>query len=338
MSKYPVYSLADADGHALASGPFDTQTAYTKIAMAVMVYGLIADMVSPRVQSPFKFTYTKLTEEDQLTIPDARASRAAKLREVEFGSTDASDVTEDYGLISPVPERDIKEAKVQGLPYDPLQNATMSLAELMKLLREKRVADLVFDDAQYPAGYKTTLAGNAQWNVAASDPLTAILTAMDLPLVRPNTLVFGQETWTKFRQNSIIVEAVKSTGAGKANAGEGGAAGTVSMQQVADLFELDQVLVGRAQHQTANRGQDDAYSYLWGKHAALLSVNRSMGSMTTAIPSFTFTAEAMPMQVGTYIDRGRGIGQGSTIVKVSESCKEVVSWNKAGYFFKNAVA
>lgn len=316
----------------LAAAPFETLTKYTDVAMAVKVPGFIADMVCPRIPAPYKFAYTKLDTGDRLSAPNSRASRAGRVNEIEFGSTDEQDVTEDYALACPVPSRDIEEARAQGLPYDPLAEATDALATVMKINREIRVAGLVFDDSNYETGYKATLQGASQWSNASSDPLTAILQQMDTPLVRPNTLVCGQKVWTKLRSHPKIVEAINMSGAGDK------ASGAVAKAAVAELFELDQVLVGSGQYQTANRGQDEAYKYIWGNHAALLHINGAISGMRSMMPSFCFTAEAMMMQVGTYVDSARGTGQGTTFVKSSESCKEVVSWPRAGYFFKNAAA
>lgn len=328
--RYPI--LSSPEVAALAAAPFQTQTRYTNIAMAVSPPGMIADEVCPRVTSPYKFTYTLLDSEDRLSAPNSRASRAARVNEIEFGSTDANDETEDYALICPVPDRDIREASAQGLPYDPLAVATDALATVMKINRERRVAKLVFEISNYASGYSVTLSGASQWSDVTSDPLKAILEKMDTPLIRPNTLVLGQQTWTSFRQHPKIVEAVNMSGAGDK------ASGAVARRAVADLLELDHIAVGRVQYQTAKRGQTAAYDYIWGKHAALLHINRSLSGPQSMMPSFCFTAEAMGMMVGTYVDSARGIGAGTTFVKSSESCKEVVSWTRAGYMWKNAVA
>ena len=316
----------------LAAAPFETQVGLTQIAMAVSPMGLVADMVCPRFPSPFKFAYTKLDSADRLSAPDSRASRAGQVNELEFGASDATDSTEDWALACPVPQRDIEEAKKQELAYDPLAEATDALATIMKINRELRVSALVTTAANYAATGHVTLAGNSQWSHADSDPLDEVLTQMDVPLVRPNTLVMGQQVWTKFRQHPKIVEAVKASGAGDQ------ASGAVSAAQVAELLELEQVLVGRAQYQTAKKGQDASYSYIWGKHAALLHINRSASGTRSMMPSFCFTAEAMAMDVGTYMDAARGIGQGTTFVKASESLKELVSWKEAGYLWLSAVA
>ena len=317
----------------LASGPYEVQTRLTQIAQAAMPSGLIADEVCPRVRTGFKFTYTTLTEEDLLTIPDVRASRAGHLNQVEFGATDTTASVVDYGLEDPVPSRDIEEARAQEVAYDPLEQAAISTAELVKLARERRVADLVTTAANYATDHSATLNGNARWSHASSNPRKAILEALDVPLVRPNTLVFGQKVWTALRQHPKIVEAVTATGAGDE------ASGIVMKEAVAELFEVDRVLVGKAWYQSAKRGQDDSFARLWGKHACAIHVRHDMVSARDRMPKFCWTADALGgLQVGTYEEPARGVNRGSTVVKVSECVKELVAYGRAGYLWRDAVA
>ena len=316
----------------LASAPFQTHPRMTQIAMAEKPAGFIADEVMPTVKSAYKFKYTKANRRDQFAIPDTRASRSGRLGEVEFGATLADGSTEDRGLIAYVPYRDINEARQQQSAWDPVAQASMGLGQLMSLDREKRVADIVFKAASYEADLRVTLAGNGQWSHAESDPLKTILEALDKPVTRPNALVFGQQVWTKFRTHPKIVEAVKATGAGG-----GDAAGIVSRQAVASLFELDRVLVGKTRHDSANPGQDENLQWLWGKHAAALHIRRPTGTQDQ-MPTWGFTAEAMAREIALSEEPTRGIGRGSRAIKISESCDEIVSWGAAGYFWQNAVA
>ena len=316
----------------LASAPFQTHSRMTQIAMAEKPMDFIADEVMPRVPSAFKFQYTLGDVGDQFGIPDTRASRAGRLNEAEFGATLADGSCDDHGLLAFVPHRDILEAQQQQSAWDPMAQASMGVGQLMMLDREKRVADTAFALASYAETHRVTLAGDSQWSAAGSDPLAAILEALDVPITRPNTLVLGQAVWTKLRAHPVIVEAVKGAGAGRA-----AAAGVVMRDAVARLFEIDRVLVGSTWHRTSNRGQNDEFARLWGKHAALLSIRRPT-STRDAIPSFGFTAQAMPLEVMLSEEPSRGIGRGSRVVKISECIKELVSWNTAGYFFQNAVA
>ena len=328
---YEVIALSEA-GPELASAPFQTHPRLTQIAMTERPKGFVADDVLPRVDSAYKFVYTKGMSADQFSIPDTRASRAGRLNEVEFGAELANGATNDHGLMAFVPYRDIDEARRQGGAWDPQAQAAMGTSQLVELDRERRVARLVFARGSYPAGYRTVLAGNSQWSDKNSDPLKTILVALDIPITRPNMLLFGQATWTQLRTHPRIVEAVKMTGAGGVDA-----AGIVMRQAVAELFEVDQVVVGAAWHQSARRGQDPVYARLWGKHAAALHIRRPMGTQDM-MPTWGFTAQAMARQVAMSEEPSRGVGRGSRVVKVSECIAEIVSWNTAGYFWENAVA
>lgn len=221
----------------LASGLYEVQIRLTQIAQAAMPTGLIADEVCSRVRTGYKFTHTMLSEEDLLSIPDVRASRAGHLNQVEFGATDTTASVVDYGLEDSISSRDIEEAQAQEVAFDPLEQAAISTAELVKLARGRRVAELVTGADSYADGHSVTLAGNAQWSHANANLRKAILEALDVPLVRPNVLVLGRKVWTALRQHPKIVEAVSASGAGDE------ASGSVMKEAVAELFEVDRVLV-----------------------------------------------------------------------------------------------
>ena len=110
-------------------------------------------------------------------------------------------------------------------------------------------------------------------------------------------------------------------------------------EAVAELFEVERVLVGMAWYQSAKRGQDDVFARLWGRHACAIHVRRDMVSARDRMPKFCWTADALGgLQVGTYEEPARGVNRGSTVVKVSECVKELVSYPRAGYLWRNAVA
>ena len=133
---------------------FDIQPGLSEIAMAVQVEGMIADEVCPLVNtaSP-KFAYTRVETGSRLRIPDVRIGRTGRANQVEHESRDEIVEVEDYGLEDPVPARDTMAAMGVRHPVDPQELATEATAQLVALAREKRVADLVFD----PANYATNL-------------------------------------------------------------------------------------------------------------------------------------------------------------------------------------
>jgi hypothetical protein len=193
--------------------------------------------------------------------------------------------------------------------------------------REVRVANLIFTLGTYLAANRTTLSGTSQWSdFTNSNPLDAILTAMDIPVQRPNIGVIGRQAFTKLQQHPIIVSAVL---------GNAGSRGAVAAEAIANLLGLDQLLVGEGFLNTARPGQTLSMSRVWGKHLALLYIDPNGGPMD--MPSFGWTAEWGTRQAGTVPDPTRGV-RGGEAVRVYESVAEVISAPALGYFFQNAVA
>ena len=293
---------------------------------------LIADLVLPRIGTPKKFKYTKYTTEQGYTVPETRVGRKSEPNMVDFGGTDVQDEAVDFGLDDLVPNDEIDAFNsmpkpATGGPIGPMEVSTMMLTGLVQLDREIRVANVVFALATYSAANRTTLAGVTQWSdTANSDPLKAITDAMDMPLVRPNKLVLGQVTWTSLRRHPKIVQAIGKSAQG---------AGYASRQAVAELLELNEIIVGRGFYNTAKKGQPPAYTRAWGKHASLIHVDKLAAQ--TLQPTFGWTAQWGGKIAGNIPEPKAGL-RGGQRVRSGESVKEVISSTDAGYFFQNAVA
>ena len=305
--------------------PFVIDPARTAIAMAYSNSGMIADSVLPRTPvGTSNFKYLVYNKDEKFTLPDTRIGRTSRPNEVEFGATELDGSVKDYGLEDPVPQADIDNAPAN---YDPLNNATEGVSELIMLGREKRVSDVVFNAATYPAANKQTLSGTSQWSdFANSDPVAAILAAIDSMLMRPNVMVLGQAVFTKLRTHPLIVKAIN---------GNSGDSGIVMRQALADLFEMDEVLVGQGWINNAKLGQTASFGRLWGKHCALL--RRDMTATTRRGITFGVTATFGTRVAMTRPDPDIGL-RGGTRVRVGESVDELITASDAGYFFENAVA
>ena len=293
---------------------------------------LIADKVMPRVPTPKKFKYTKYTTEQGYTVPETRVGRKSEPNMVDFGGTDVTDECVDFGLDDTVPNDEIAAFEAMpkpatGGPVDPLSLSTMMLTGLVQLDREVRVAGVVFNSANYSGTNQSTLAGVTQWSDQAnSDPLKAITDALDIPLVRPNKLVLGQATWTSLRRHPKIVQAIGRSAQ---------TAGYASLQQVAELLEFQEILVGRGFLNTAKKGQTPTYARVWGKFAALLHID-AIAALTLQ-PTFGWTAQFGGKIAGNIPAPNVGL-RGGQRVRSGESVKEVVASTDAGYLFVNAVA
>lgn len=303
--------------------PFPINPELTAIAIAYRNTKLIADEVMPR--SPVgkkEFKYLKHTLAEGFTLPNTLVGRTGKPNQVEFTASEETDSTEDFGLDDPVPQDDIANAPAG---YDPLGRATEGLTELIALDREKRVADLIFATGTYAAANRLALSGSDQFSdFIGSDPIAVIMDALDAMVMRGNIAVIGRPAFSILQRHPKIVKAANR------NSGDSGIA---TRQAIAELFELDEVLVGEGWINGAKKGQTASMSRVWGKHIALLYRDRVSPNKIT----FGFTAEFGKRVAGSIPDSNIGL-RGGQRVRVGESVKEVVTANDLGYFLQNVVA
>lgn len=319
----------------MAQAPFVVQPHLTAIALAYRNQKLIADSVLPRVPVLSElFKWSKYQKEEGFTVPDTRVGRKSATNQIDWHATEQTASTKDYGLEIPIPNKDIKDAKsvqaTQGvMPIDPVMRSTELLTDLIALDREVRTANLVFNAASYPSANKTTLSGTSQWSdYSNSNPVDAMLRAMDTMIVRPNKIVLGRAVWTIIRQHPKLVNAFYGVVAN---------AGTIATNYLAEILEVDEVIVGEGFVNTAKKGQSPNLVRVWGKHCAMLYQPPVIESAEGTL-CFGFTGQWGQRVAGT-IDNDPDIGlYGGTRVRVGESVAEVVAASDVGYFFQNAVA
>jgi len=307
------------------NSPFPVDPFQTAIAIAYNNRKLIADVVLPRVSvGSEQFKYLKHELADGFTIPDTKVGRKSKPNEVSFSATEKTESTEDYGLDDKIPGKDIDQAPAN---FDPLSHSTESLTNLIMLDREVRTANLVFNPSVYIAANKKTLSGNSQWSdFANSDPLMELMTALDVPIMRPNKMTIGRKAYTKLAMHPIIVKATQ---------GNSGDSGVATRQAIADLLELDEINVGEGWVNTARKGQTPNMQRVWGNHVALTYVDAM--ARPESGTTFGFTAEYGNRISGATPDGDIGL-RGGVKNRVGESVKEIIAAPDLGYFLQNVIA
>lgn len=307
--------------------PFPVDPQLTGVVIAYQNAELIADRVLPRVGpllNKQEFKYMKFDFAEAVTVPDTKVGRKGEPGEVEFTGTEVTDQTLDYGLDDLVPSDDVKNAPAG---YDPLAYAAQGVMNLVLLDREKRVASTVFDPNTYGSSNKLALSGTSQWSDANSDPTAAVQDANDSLIMRANVMVIGRPAWTKLRRHPKIISAISVSGTTN---------GVATTQAVADLFELDEIVVGAAMINSARKGQAPNLARVWGKHAALFRREPLTNSINQQ-PTFGWTAEYGGRVSGQIPEPKVGL-RGAIRVRAGESVKEVVSAPDLGFLFQNAVA
>lgn len=282
--------------------------------------------VIPVVQRSDKFfVYTKA---DSYRLYDDKLSPKSMPNEIDWSLGTDNYSVKDHGFADWLPQEVIDNADAPALPE---MDTNDFLNNMLEIAQENRVAGVVFNAANYPTANKTTLVGGAQWSdYVNSNPITDILTAIETCFIRANTLVLGIDVWLKLRAHPKILDAVKAST--RFQASEGGLATT---QELANLFDVDSVQIGRGRYITTKEGQTPTYARLWGKFAGALYVKPG----PVGIRSITFGGTFVEQNRLTMrdFDTKRGV-KGAHYLKVSWNSDEHVIASDLGYLISTAVA
>ncbi len=175
----------------------------------------------------------------------------------------------------------------------------------------------------------TTLSGTSQWSdYTNSDPVVEVDKQKEVVQqaigVLPNTLFLSRSVFRVLRNHPRIIDRVKYTGTGARRALTG--------DDLADVFEVERVIVPQALQSTPHIGQPDSLSYIFGKLGLLLYLPKSPG---LRIPTFGYT---FVWKTGYQVKRFREEGADADIIKVKKWYDQKVVESNAAFLWQNAVA
>lgn len=325
----PLLAFAEAtpSGLLLAAAPFPVDPDLVAVVMGYEDESLIAQRVAPIVPvGAEEYKYFRWDLEEGLRVPEQKVGRRSAPNEVTFQAEEITGLCEDYGLETPIPQKDIDNAP-SGL--DPVSRAAMGIADYILKGHEKRVSDIATDVNTYDTSNKTTLSGTDQWSdLSNSTPVDDIESAIDAMPMRPNAAAMGHQVWRTLRKHPEVLKAV----------GKDDTKGRVTKEEFAELFELEEVNVGQSRLVTSAKGQPVTLGRVWGKDFVLYRRDSVADPIRDGSrPTFMFTAQFGDPVAGQWEDMDIGL-RGGTRVRAGRSLDEHVSTKQLGYLFKNAVA
>jgi hypothetical protein len=217
-----------------------------------------------------------------------------------------------------------------GLSVQPEVLTTETLADIIDKQREIQIYNLIMNSAAIPS---TTLVGTGQWSdFENSDPVAAITEQRSTILLgctkEPNTLLLGYQVWLQLTQHPIVIDRFKSTSM---------PSGKPSDQQLAGLFNVDQIIVAKSLYDAAPQGLPHVLNYIWGKIAILAYVPPFAGPMIVT-PGTTFRwIYGVPGNEGMLVKRYRVESRSGDMIEYQTYyCVKLVTPG-AMFVWKNAV-
>lgn len=264
--------------------------------------------------------YIYNSKADRFRIPDTLRAPKTESKTVDWKVTTGTYQCEEHALNDLIDDREKANADK---PLNLAVDTTEFLTDLILLAQEKRIADYLSSET-YMTNY-TTLSGTDQWSdYSNSDPVGDIETGKETIHGKifqfPNTLLLGQQVYNKLKHHPDVIDRFKYV-----------KKGIITPDMLADLFEVERVIVGASGYNTAKEGQTASYSYLWGKVAILAYVEKKPGIKK---PSLGYTFQSRKFKVR----KARIETKHSDWIEASHVVDEKLVSVDCGYLIKAAVA
>lgn len=271
---------------------------------------------------------------------DEAGIRAAKTEARRGGVvTDSVNVLpQEWAFASEVPDEDRKNAKEQGAPpVQPDQDAIELATDKVDLAKERRVRDLIIAGNWCAAG----VGGfdcQGRWKAGVANSfLTDISDKSELIRskcgIKPNRLIIDYGTYQSLKQEDTLLDRIKFT-----------QRGVLSMELIAAIVELEQILIGEAIKSTAvekKDGTDFTAVNIWEKNAG-----KGMGFLYYApsspglkVPSVGYQArEWYPNGSARQVLTWREDSRHQDVYEVDESTDIVACDTDLGYLWYDTLA
>lgn len=305
-------------------------TALSNISIAYRGQEFIADMVFPQVP------VDKQSDDYYIWTKDFWGRNYVQLRtpgdnypEGSFEVSSTPYAARIYHLAKRVNEEDRNN---QDAAIDLDRTAAEWLGEQFALNRESKLAAAIFTSGVW--GTSATLVAGEQWDnfdSPDSDPQEVAETAKQTVQkasngVQVNTCILGYEVFAKLRRHPRLLDLYKNTNQSR-----------LSVSQVAESLEVDQLLVGRAVENTAQEGATYSGGYMWGKSALFLHVATRPGLMTPSA-GYTFVWNIDNGDLSIQIRTVRDALRDSDLHLAKHAFDQKVTASDLGYFVGSVVS
>jgi hypothetical protein len=303
--------------------------ALTNLAVGYRNPAFISDELAPivPVRKQFDRYFIYDSEREAFRASDDRRAPGAEANEVDFALSTDSYHCEDHALTSVIPDEERDNADP---PIQPNIDRTEFLRDKIDLNKEIELAALLTDDAVITQS--ETLSGDDQWSdFANSDPVAAVeakkAAVIEAVQTMPNTLVLPYEVYAKVRVHPAVVDRAKFT-----------TLNVIGPGLLAQIFDVERVLVPRALVNTAPPGQAASMAFVWGKDALLCHVPSRPALKTIAVAAtFQWTGAAGSL-AGNSVEMWREDRRKSDVIRVQRYYDQKAIAPGAAYLWKAAVA
>ena len=239
---------------------------------------------------------------------------------------DTSYFIDDHGLegmVTPADYRNVEQ------PFDAEKDETLGLVTVLKISREKAIADALGSTAVLTQN--TTLSGTSQFNdYVNSDPLGKFKTAQETVYdgcgAKPDT---GLMSWKVLNTLSYHPGILEGLGFAQNRAG------TLTENEVASAMKIKRLLVGEPKYNSAALGQTDSLADVWGKNVVFAVLPTTAMKMQISLGYQVRRIGEAPYQTSKW---DMNNPRGAKGILVTDAYDDLLSNVLAAYLIKDAIA
>lgn len=311
----------------------DLASSLMEFDLAMDRQGFIAQRVAPVLTVASQSgTFGKIPVEQLLqTRTTTRAPGSGYARgNYTFGT--ASYACEEHGAEEPIDDR---EAKMYANYFDAEQVATMRAYDAVLRNAEIRMAAAIFNATTW-ASLRTEVSN--EWDDATNGtPITDVETAVQAVWSQsgmwPNALIITKHVFRNLRLSAQVIDALESGGAGASST-----QGDITVQTLANIFDLDYVIVAGSAKNTAKEGQSVSFDKVWDDEYAMVCRVATTNDPREPCIARTFHWADDGSQVDGRVETYREEKVRSDIVRVRHDVDELIMYAEMGHLLYNITA
>jgi hypothetical protein len=294
--------------------------------------GYIASKIFPVIDVQSQAgVFGKIPIEQLLQQRDTKRAPGAGYNRGKFTFTTGAYTCEENGAEEPVDDR---EAKMYAEYFDAEVISTLRAYNAVLRAQEERVAAAVFNASTWNTAALTTSITHEWDDPTNAVPLTNVEAAVqkiyDNSGLWANALIINHKVFRNLRNCNQVIDRVESGGAGDASK-----ATDITVEMLANAFDLPYILVAGGSKNGAIEGQNASPTQIWSGEYAMVCRIATGSDFREPCIGRTFHWSADGSSIGGTVETYREEQTRSDIVRVRHDVDEVVLYVEAGHLLSN---
>lgn len=274
-------------------------------------------------------TFGRIPVEELLKTADVKRNARGGYNRSNFTFTEDSFATKEYGIEVPM---DHNQAKMYRNFFDAEVASSRLSRHLLKQAAEIRVADAVFNASTF-SSYLNNVVN--EWDDKASATPIADVHAARLRFYArtglwPNAIVFNQKVRLNLAHVEEVLDRINSAGAGNRSQPN-----DITDAKLAELFQLDRVIVGGGTKNTAKEGQAATFAPIWSDEYAMLTRIATGTDIADPCLGRTFHWDADGSQPGGMVEVYESVEVRGTVYRNRHQVQEKILYTEMGELLGN---